>query len=97
MGGEGHPFLQYPPKASIWVPNIMRKHAAENSAPSPKVCVLFTFFVFQQMSKAKGKTGGNQEKIPEAGPIAAYTTRPLCSFNSYSSIPTLQFLLSLVV
>ena len=45
-GGEGYPFLQYPPKASIWVPNTMCKHAAPHSA-APK-CTGDMLFVFQK-------------------------------------------------
>ena len=38
-----NPFLQYPPKASIWLPNTMYKHAAPNSAPSKSTGDAFVF------------------------------------------------------
>src|SRR6056300_1640210 len=34
-GGEGHPYLQYMPNGSSWVPNAMLQQA-ENNSPAPK-------------------------------------------------------------
>ena len=52
-GGEGHPFLQYPHKASIWVPNTMCKYAAPKSTASESTGDMFVF------QKSKGQKSGN--------------------------------------
>src|SRR5210317_539904 len=57
-GGEGHPFLQYMPKGSSWVPNAMLQQAEKNSPPPKHTGGVTSFEVAQSAKSGPGSQIG---------------------------------------